>query len=73
MKIINYICDKCQRIVASHKITSGEVEPHHLLPMGHQDWCIQCVEGFNKGLLQPIRKSQIDPMKDEFTYEPEYI
>lgn len=46
MKIINYICDNCNEIVASKRKRCKEIEETHLLPMGYQEWCIGCVDKF---------------------------
>ena len=65
MKILNFICDKCKRIVASQKANFKEVEEQHLLPMGYQEWCRDCVRKFNQELLWTPNKSKIN-----FTIKP---
>ena len=58
MKVLNFICDKCYRVVGTQKTNFGEQVETHLLPMGYREWCFDCIDQFNKELLDPIPKKQ---------------
>ena len=59
MKVLNFICDRCKRIVGSQLSNFGEQIETHLLPMGYQEWCKDCIQGFNIGLLESPNKNAI--------------
>ena len=52
MKKIHYFCDKCQNMIATQRLSIGAVEEKHLLPVGRHEWCINCVDEFDRSLTQ---------------------
>ena len=56
MKKIMWFCDKCKDLVATQMMIIREQQEKHLIPVGHEEWCIGCVSEFDESIMESPNK-----------------